>query len=169
MSDFEKISLFVVLRALDRLSGLMGVMVPKEIEDFISNAWSCFASGESGLNTRKVKSAVDLAVIDEQDATPEEVLRNLFLYALSDLVVFFDEGAKESLAAAEASVVDAYDYVAAQQYVFDTHGGKAVILSGDEEREIKESALYSGELSALTRDRRFAETFSESERLGEFR
>lgn len=88
MSDLEKISLFVVLRALDRLSGLMGVMVPKEIEAFISSAWSCFATGETGLNTRKVKQAVDLAVIDEQGATPEEVLRNLFLYAISDLVVF---------------------------------------------------------------------------------
>ncbi|XYQ55360.1 hypothetical protein ACS91J_02770 [Pectobacterium carotovorum] len=95
-------------------------------------------------------------MVDEQDANSEEILKNLYLYAFSDFLMVFSEG-KASLEAAESSIIDAYDYMAAQQCLLNEKEGKAVILSDDDEEKIKSDPRYVGELAALRTDRAFAE------------
>ncbi|MER0046935.1 hypothetical protein ABRP56_11155 [Pectobacterium odoriferum] len=95
-------------------------------------------------------------MVDEQDANSEEILKNLYLYAFSDFLMFFSEG-KASLEAAGSSIIDVYDYMAAQQFLLNEKEGKAVILSDDDEEKIKNDPLYVNELTALRTDRAFAE------------
>ncbi|GKW03233.1 hypothetical protein EO763_02510 [Pectobacterium odoriferum] len=58
-------------------------------------------------------------MVDEQDANSEEILKNLYLYAFSDFLMVFSEG-KASLEAAESSIIDVYDYMAAQPNFYST-------------------------------------------------
>ncbi|GFM93326.1 MULTISPECIES: hypothetical protein [Pseudomonas] len=171
MNNSEKVSFFVLLRSFDRFGGLlkeMKVDIPKDIILFLDKLWACLASDSNKINIKPTVKIIDSAVVDEQDASTEEVFKNLYMYALSDLLMFFSEG-EESLSAAESSIVDAYDYIAAQNFLLNEKGGKAMALSEDDERKIKNDPIYMKELDALRVDREFAEKIGEWERVLEFR
>ncbi|WP_347900829.1 hypothetical protein [Pseudomonas purpurea] len=172
MNKLEKVSLFVLLRAFDRFGNMLNTMnigAPKEATSFISKLWDFLATDNSKLSTRAINRAISSAVVDEQDANDDEVVRNLYFYALSDLLVFFTEGTSDSLGAAESSIIDAYNYIAGQKYLLEKKGGKAVILSDEEEEEIMKDPICSDEIYSLRSDRAFAEGIVDWGRALEFR
>ncbi|MFJ4145902.1 hypothetical protein [Pseudomonas sp. NPDC089734] len=171
MNNSERIAFFVLLRSFDRFGGLLRVMkvdLSAEITFLLDDLWVCLASGSKKINFKSAIKAIDAAVVDEQDASTEEIYRNLYMYALSDFLMFFSEG-EESLSAAESSVVEAYDYIAAQNFLLNEKGGKAVALSEGDEEKIKNDPLYVRELDALRVDREFAGNIDQWERVLEFR
>lgn len=172
MNKLEKVSLFVLLRAFDRFGNMLGTMnvsVPQEATSFINKLWGSLAADNSKLSTRAVSRAINSAVVDEQDANDDEVIRNFYFYALSDLLMFFTEGTSESLSGTESSIIDAYDYIAGQKYLLEKKGGKAVILSDEEEAEIKKDPIFSDEIHSLRSDRTLAEGIVDWSRVLEFR
>lgn len=160
MNDSEKVALFVLLKAFDRL-GLwlegQGITLPQQAHRFIDQAWSCLAAGAATLNTQALDSAIDAAVVDEQGAGTAEILKNLYLYALADFAMFFSEATPASLSAAESAIVDAYDYVAGQQYVLEHKQGKALVLSAEDEQAIAGMPVYRDAVALLHADRTFAQ------------
>jgi hypothetical protein len=160
MSISERVSLFVLLNAFYRFGCIlkeMGVDMPKEVALFMDELWACLVSGSSKLNTASIDSVIDSTVVEEQNADYIEVLRNFYFYALSDLIVFFAEGAPDGLSAAESSIIDAYDYMAGQRYIVEKKAGKAVVLTDEEEAEILTDPMFVGETNSLQSDRAFAE------------
>lgn len=159
MGNPEKIAFFVLLKAFDRFGNLlqsMNIILPREIVLLTDDLWDCLASKAKNINPHPALEAIDAAVVDEQDASSDEILKNLYLYAFSDFLVFLSEGTA-SLAAAESSIIDAYDYMAAQRFLLNKKEGKATILSDGDEEKIKNDPLYVNELTALRTDRAFAE------------
>ncbi|QSD37136.1 hypothetical protein H5A40_08550 [Pectobacterium brasiliense] len=159
MENAEKCAFFVLLKAFDRLADVlqsMDITLPKAVVLLTDDLWDYLASEVQYININPALEAIDATVVDEQGANSEKILKNLYLYAFSDFLMFFSEG-KASLEAAESSMIDAYDYIAAQQFLLNEKEGKAVILSDDDEKKIKSDPLYVGELTALKTDRIFAE------------
>ncbi|ASY75776.1 hypothetical protein [Pectobacterium polaris] len=159
MGNAEKGAFFVRLKAFDRLADVlqsMDMTLPKEVVVLTDDLWGYLASETQDINITPALEAIDATVVDEQGANSEEILKNLYLYAFSDFLMFFSEG-KASLEAAESSIIDAYDYIAAQQFLLNEKEGKAVMLSDDDEEKIKNDPLYVNELTALRTDRIFAE------------
>ncbi|MBN3194276.1 hypothetical protein [Pectobacterium versatile] len=159
MGTSEKIAFFMLLKAFDRLGNVlqsMDITLPKAVVLLTDDLWGYLASETQHININPALKAIEASVVDEQDANSEEILKNLYLYAFSDFLMFFSEG-KESLEAAESSIIDVYDYIAAQQFLLNEKEGKAVILSDDDEEKIKNDPRYVGELAALKTDRAFAE------------
>ncbi|MCE9733520.1 hypothetical protein [Pectobacterium sp. IFB5596] len=171
MGNPEKIAFFVLLKAFDRFSDVlhpMSIKLPQEVTSLTDDLWNYLASETQYLNVVRALEAIDAAMVDEQDANNEEILKNLYLYAFSDFLMFFSEG-KASLEAAESSLIDAHDYLAAQRFLLNEKEGKAAILSDDDERTIKSDPLYAGELSALQADRTFAENMIQWSTVATFR
>ncbi|MDY4375237.1 hypothetical protein [Pectobacterium carotovorum] len=159
MGTSEKIAFFMLLKAFDRLGNVlqsMDITLPKAVVLLTDDLWVYLSSGTQHININQALEAIEASVVDEQDANSEEILKNLYLYAFSDFLMFFSEG-KASLEAAESSIIDFYDYIAAQQFLLNEKEGKAVILSDDDEEKIKNDPLYVNELTALRTDRAFAE------------
>ncbi|MFJ5454254.1 hypothetical protein ACIPT4_14570 [Pectobacterium jejuense] len=159
MENAEKSAFFVLLKAFDRLADVlqsMDMTLPKAVVLLTDDLWNYLASEAQYININPALEAIDATVVDEQGANSEEVLKNLYLYAFSDFLMFFSEG-KASLEAAESSIIDAYDYIAAQQFLLNEKEGKAVMLSDDDEEKIKSDPRYVGELTALKTDKAFAE------------
>ncbi|MCA6939965.1 hypothetical protein LF927_02010 [Pectobacterium polaris] len=159
MENAEKSAFFVLLKAFDRLADVlqsMDMTLPKAVVVLTDDLWSYLASETQDININPALEAIDATVVDEQGANSEEILKNLYLYAFSDFLMFFSEG-KASLEAAESSIIDAYDYMAAQQFLLNEKEGKAVMLSNDDEKKIKNDPRYVNELTALRTDRFFAE------------
>ncbi|MCU1794468.1 hypothetical protein [Pectobacterium polaris] len=159
MENAEKGAFFVLLKAFDRLADVIqsiGMTLPKVVVVLTDDLWSYLASETQDINITPALEAIDATVVDEQGANSEEILKNLYLYAFSDFLMFFSEG-KASLEAAESSIIDAYDYMAAQQFLLNEKEGKAVMLSNDDEKKIKNDPRYVNELTALRTDRFFAE------------
>ncbi|WP_224557850.1 hypothetical protein [Pectobacterium versatile] len=159
MGTSEKIAFFMLLKAFDRLGNVlqsMDITLPKAVVLLTDDLWGYLASEAQYININPALEAIDAAVEDEQGANSEEILKNLYLYAFSDFLMFFSEG-KANLEAAEPSIIDVYDYMAAQQFLLNEKEGKAVILSDDDEEKIKNDPLYVNELTALRTDRAFAE------------
>ncbi|MDX6916045.1 hypothetical protein R9X49_13100 [Pectobacterium carotovorum] len=159
MENVERSSFFVLLKAFDRLGNVLqsvGITLPKEVVLLTDNLWAYLASETQYININPALEAIDVAVVDEQEANSDEIFSNLYLYAFSDFLMFFSEG-KTSLEAAESSIIDAYDYMAAQHFLRNEKEGKAVMLSDDDEEKIKNDPLYVNELTALRTDRAFAE------------
>jgi len=172
MDTQEKVSLFVLLRAFDRLARLLeanSVAVPEAALGFIEEAWACLVAAKSPVDTTAVDKAIECSVVDEQDAGDQAMYLNLYLYALADLVVFFQQATADSLSAAHSSIIDAYDYVAGQKYLLENTPGQALVLSDQQEQAIIESAIFSNELSCLRSDRALAEGLSDWARALEFR
>lgn len=171
MDTQEKVSLFVLLRAFDRLARLLeanSVVVPEAALGFIEEAWACLVADKSP-DTTAVDKAIECSVVDEQDAGDQAMYLNLYLYALADLVVFFQQATADSLSAAQSSIIDAYDYVAGQKYLLENTPGQALVLSDQQEQAIIESAIFSNELSCLRSDRALAGGLSDWARALEFR
>ncbi|MGI8488534.1 hypothetical protein QWJ20_08325 [Pectobacterium sp. S5] len=159
MENVEKGAFFVLLKAFDRLADVLQSMdmnLPKAVVLLTDDLWNYLASETQDININPALEAIDATVVDEQAANSEEILKNLYLYAFSDFLMFFSEG-KASLEAAESSIIDAYDYMAAQQFLRNEKEGKAVMLSNDDEKKIKSDPRYVEELTALKTDRTFAE------------
>ncbi|MCL6327601.1 hypothetical protein [Pectobacterium polaris] len=159
MENAEKGAFFVLLKAFDRLDNILksiGMTLPKSVVVLTDDLWIYLASETQDINITPALEAIDAAVVDEQGANSEEILKNLYLYAFSDFLMFFSEG-KASLEAAESSIIDAYDYMAAQQFLRNEKEGKTVMLSDYDERKIKSDPRYVEELTALKTDRIFAE------------
>lgn len=118
MEPTNKGRLFVLLRALDRLAGVLQknhVPPVPDVIKFVDELWSSLAKNTIKIKLGPVKKALTQSIVDEQDANYEEVVRNMYLYAIGDLIEFVKEGQLDSLDAADESVVDLYDYVAGQK------------------------------------------------------
>ncbi|RYC47004.1 hypothetical protein [Pectobacterium zantedeschiae] len=157
MGNQEKIAFFVLLKAFDRFGNLLQSMSIILLTD---DLWDYLASEAKNINTNPALEAIDTAVVDEQDASSDDILKNLYLYAFSDLLMFFSEG-PASFVAAESSIIDAYDYMAAQRFLLNEKERKATILSDSDEDKIKSDPLYAGELTAQQADRAFAENMAQ--------
>ncbi|MDE8754128.1 hypothetical protein PZA22_06355 [Pectobacterium polaris] len=171
MENTEKGAFFVLLKAFDRLDNVLqsiGMTLPKSVVVLTDDLWSYLASETQDININPALEAIDATVVDEQGANSEEILKNLYLYAFSDFLMFFSEG-KASLEAAESSIIDAYDYMAAQQFLLNEKEGKAVMLSNDDEKKIKSDPRYVEELTALKADRGFAENIVQWDNVVAFR
>ncbi|WP_174871818.1 hypothetical protein [Pectobacterium polaris] len=171
MENTEKGAFFVLLKAFDRLDNVLqsiGMTLPKSVVVLTDDLWSYLASETQDININPALEAIDATVVDEQGANSEEILKNLYLYAFSDFLMFFSEG-KASLEAAESSIIDAYDYMAAQQFLLNEKEGKAVMLSNDDEKKIKSDPRYVEELTALKADRDFAENIVQWDNVVAFR
>ncbi|RJL23716.1 hypothetical protein [Pectobacterium polaris] len=171
MENTEKGAFFVLLKAFDRLDNVLqsiGMTLPKSVVVLTDDLWSYLASETQDININPALEAIDATVVDEQGANSEEILKNLYLYAFSDFLMFFSEG-KASLEAAESSIIDAYDYMAAQQFLLNEKEGKAVMLSNDDEKKIKSDPRYVEELTALKTDRDFAENIVQWDNVVAFR
>ncbi|MCL6351509.1 hypothetical protein [Pectobacterium polaris] len=111
MENAEKSAFFVLLKAFDRLADVlqsMDMTLPKAVVLLTDDLWNYLASETQDININPALEAIDATVVDEQGANSEEILKNLYLYAFSDFLMFFSEG-KASLEAAESSIIDAYD------------------------------------------------------------
>ncbi|WP_113626384.1 hypothetical protein [Pectobacterium peruviense] len=163
MGNPEKIAFFVLLKAFVRFGNLlqsMSIILPKEVVLLTDDLWDYLASEAKNINTNPALEAIDTAVVDEQDASSDEILKNLYLYAFSDFLMFFSEGTA-SLTAAESSIIDAYNYMAAQRFLLNEKEGEATTLSDSDEEKIKSDLLYAGELTAQQADRAFAENLAQ--------
>ncbi len=158
MQAQKLIELYVTLKSLDRLAGLQGpraLPVPGFCRDFIDQAWACLAGGPAP-DCEGLEVAVDAVVVDEQDATSAQIMGNLYLYAFSDLLLYFEEGQEASLECAQASIMDLHDYLAAQ--AFFEHAGieHGIALNPAQERQIAADPVYARERQLQASDRAHA-------------
>lgn len=164
METTNKGRLFVLLRALDRLAGVLQKIHAPPVPDvlkFVDELWSSLAKNAIKIKLGPVKKALTQSIVDEQDASYEEVVRNMYLYAIGHLVEFVKEGRLDSLDAADESVVDLYDYVAGQKYVRENMGGAAVILTKGDEERIRADPDYQEGLARISEDRNITQNISE--------
>jgi len=164
METTNKAHLFVVLRALDRLAELLqnSYMPPApDVVKFIDDLWSSLADNAIKVKLGPVNKALTRSIVDEQDASYEELLRNMYLYAIADLVEFVKEGQPASLDAVENCIVDLYDYIACQKYLSEIKGGAAVILTPDDEAKISADPDYREGLARISADKNIAQTISD--------
>lgn len=161
MNDQDRQSLFVVLKALDRYVLLLqqgGAIVPSEVASYLTQVWHGLASGRMPRPSRRLEKVIDAAVKDEQDLDAAGMVVNFFYYALSDLLLYGKEGDSQSLAAAEESILDAYDYIAGQGYLQTRLGGKAAALTDEDEKRIAEDPTFAAEIAQQGSDRDFAKS-----------
>jgi len=164
METTNKGRLFVLLRALDRLAGVLQknhVPPVADVIKFVDELWSSLAKNTIKIKLSPVKKALTQSIVDEQDASYEEVVRNMYLYAIGDLIEFVKEGRLDSLDAADESVVDLYDYVAGQKYVRENMESAAIILTKDDEERIRVDPDYQEGLARISEDRKVAQNISE--------
>jgi hypothetical protein len=164
METIYKERLFVLLRALDRLAdGLQKLHAPPvpDVVKFVDELWFSLAKNAIKTKLGPVKKALTHSIVDEQDASYELVVRNMYLYAIGDLVEFVKEGRLDSLDAADERVVDLYDYVAGQKYVREKMKGTAVILTKGDEERIRADPDYQEGLARISEDRNIAQNISE--------
>ncbi|AZC24889.1 hypothetical protein [Pseudomonas sessilinigenes] len=159
MQALERIELYVALKSLDRLAGLQGpraLAVPGFCRDFIDQAWTCLAGGPAP-DCEGLEAAVDAVVVDEQDATSAQVISNLYLYAFSDLLLYFEQGEGQSLECVQASIIDLHDYLAAQAFLERAGISDGVVLSPSQEQQIAADPVYARERQLLETDRLHAQ------------
>lgn len=155
MDAQEHIDLYVVLRSLDRFVKLLaaeGVNVSPLFLSVLDQAWVRLGGGRK-VNLKGFEKEMRGAVVDEQDATTEQIYYNMFLYSISDLAQYFKEGLPESLGCVESAILDFYDFFASQKYFLNNGIVDAVVLNADQEREIRNDSTYSAEMRMLAADR----------------
>lgn len=151
----ERIDFYVVLRSLDRMVKLLlseGVSVSPLFLSILDQAWIRLGGGRK-VNLKGFEKEVKRVVVDEQDAATEQIFYNMFIYAISDLSQYFKEGMPESLGCVESAVLDFYDFFAAQKYFSNRGVEQAIVLSVDQESDIRNDPLYLDEVRMLATDR----------------
>lgn len=163
MQAQERIQLYVVLKSLDRLASLQlpqPLTVPGFCRDFLDQAWICLGGG-SAPDCEGLEAELDAVVVDEQDASGAQVLGNLYLYAFSDLLLYFEEGQEASLECARASIIDLHDYLAAQAFLEQAGIDHGIALSPAQERQIAADPVYARERQLQESDRAHAGQYSD--------
>lgn len=158
MNNGERVGLYVVLKSFDRLAVLLegkGIVVPAVFTGLLDQAWRWLAEGEK-VTLEGVEKAMRKTVVDEQGATTENILLNMYLYALSDLVEYFKEGDPASLGCVEEAIIDFYDFYVAHVNLASL-GGQAIVLDSAQENTLRQDPVFAGELSMLSADRTKAE------------
>ncbi|MCU7650494.1 hypothetical protein [Pseudomonas piscis] len=147
MQAQERIQLYVVLKSLDRLASLQlpqPLAVPGLCRDFLDQAWACLGGGPAP-DCEGLEAELDAVVVDEQDASGAQVLGNLYLYAFSELLLYFEEGQEASLECARESIIDLHDYLAAQAFFEQAGIDHGIALSPAQERQIAADPVYARE------------------------
>ncbi|MCP1107734.1 hypothetical protein M6G53_20395 [Serratia nevei] len=163
MMEKEKRECFLLVWAFDRMIVFLkkkGVAFPdqKKVEKFLDLAWEALRDDSvSKVSTRSMERLFDARIVDEQDAGYEEIVVNMFLYALSNFCMYFEEGSASSLGVARNSILDFYDYIASQRYILNKKGGRAVVLTDADEEAIKNDPDFLGETVFQEADGIFAE------------
>lgn len=93
---------------------------------------------------KKVDSALDKFVIDEDDASNAEIITNYLVYALSDLCYYFIEGQEESLESVMENALEQVRFIETQEF-FRLNGGKALVMTSDDIEKIESSQIVSNE------------------------
>lgn len=158
MSSGERVALYVALKSLDRLTVFLegkGIVVAAVFTAVLDQAWRWLAEGEK-VTLEGVEKAIRKTVVDEQGATTENILLNMYLYALSDLIEYFKEVDSASLGCVEEAVIDFYDFYVAHVNLAGL-GGQAIVLDSAQENTLKQDPVFAGELSMLSVDRTMAE------------
>lgn len=159
MSNEERVGLYVVLKSFDRLAVLLeskGIVVSTVFTGLLDQAWRWLAGGKK-VTLKGVEKIMRSTVVDEQGATTENILLNMYLYALSDLVEYFKEGDSESLGCVEEAIIDFYDFYVAQAHLARLGGTQAIVLDSAQENTLKQDPVFAGELSMLSADRAMVE------------
>ncbi|NVD99621.1 hypothetical protein [Massilia sp. BJB1822] len=156
MTAQDRTLYFVLLRAFDRMSAALtrnNLSPPKQVPKFLDIAWKVLGEDPpSTVSTSLMEEVFDAHIVDEQDAGSEEILLNMYLYALSDFCMYFESGESNSLEAAQSAILDFYDFLASQRYLADSKGGQAVVLTEADEAAIKNDPEFSAEIRSQEAD-----------------
>ncbi|UMR32373.1 hypothetical protein MJ904_09485 [Massilia sp. MB5] len=161
MTEQDRTLYFVLLRAFDRMTAVLlrhKLAPPEPVPKFLDIAWKVLGDDPpSKVSTSLMADVCDAHIVDEQDAGSEEILLNMYLYALSDFCMYFASGEASSLDAAQSSVLDFYDFIASQRYLADSKGGRAVAFTDADEEAIRKDPEFSGEIRSQEADWRAAQ------------
>lgn len=148
--------LFVLLRALDRISSILneaGKQAPPAVTEFLDDLWRSLAEGTIKSNQRALKRALDQSIVDGQDAGHPETVLNNYLFVVDNLAGLLRGDFEQSLEGAEYALDDFFDYVAGQKYLAAKYGDRAVVLTNVEEHEIANSPDTIRARAAMNADR----------------
>lgn len=163
VSDSAKPQAYVALRALDRALAFLrkeSVDVPKELESFLDRAWGWLGSDPIKLNARGINREINKATVDEQDAGHVEQLRNHFLYALADLLLYFTGGSAESLKAVLDSVEELH-YYAADHRLMSSGLNDSTVYTDAVQNAIESDVQLVGERASIAKDDQTARGISD--------
>jgi hypothetical protein len=158
MNNSEKSALFLALRAIERIEGYVGANMAQKMElpdlgDFIEKSWlSLIQSSKLKTAAKALHRKINSVALDEQDAAPEEVVSNYYLYAVADLAIFFSDGDPSSLESPGEWAMEVVRFLEMEKILGEP--GNAVILTQEQLQEIEDSDLVVNELKAQEQDQK---------------
>jgi hypothetical protein len=154
----EKDKLYYSLRSLDRVHQHLEakkIPLPKSILDFTDSLWSILKGEKKSAPITKNDRQIEKLIVDEQDATFEEILLNKYYYTLSNIILLLKEGNPLSAEATLEEALEFFRYDSANDYL-SSLGGDATILTEAEEERIESDLRVQREKEQQLIDKNFS-------------
>jgi TFIIF-interacting CTD phosphatase-like protein len=130
---------------------------PAQALDFLDESWQELGEAKTRRTSLKTMEKIfNKNIVDEQDASTDEIIMNMYLYALSDFCLYAETKDFNSLTACKGSIIDFYDYVSSQKYAREQKEGRSFVCSDTDEAAIRSSSEYLKEMKSLEADIAFA-------------
>lgn len=132
-----------------------GNQLPSEVARFLDGVWESLRRDVPAKRLTSTDRLVGKQLIDEQDAGHRQQLANFYYYAVSHLIIGLRETNARSYDAVLEEALEQCDSIASEEF-FAERGGKALILSRDDERAIAVRPVRVAEREQQAADARIA-------------
>ncbi|MFT2748619.1 hypothetical protein ACMT9U_03460 [Clavibacter sp. Sh2036] len=155
MDDAQKIEFYAALRALDRMVGHLhshGISVDANMSGALDSWWDELRRDTRTTTLDEVDEQIEHLVVDEQDASTQQICYNFFLYVLSDVIISLRE--ELNFSQVFASVEECCFYQAGESML--ESNVRAIVPVEAEIAELQAHPDHVNEMLAQGKDRTYA-------------
>lgn len=157
MKNKEQHSLFQSLTAISRMWGVAnesnaeGNILTPVLQDFLDGAWLFITQPQKlKLMAKKAYGKLGMLIVQEDEASETQMIRNYLFYATSDLAMYFIDEDAIYLDSPRDWEIEQARFRATQEVLGDIEG--ACILTPELERKIESSEIFKKTLRSQIRE-----------------